>query len=181
MEVLGSGITGPQNTGTRVGLTDPELGLFKYESKFLLSELEDPGSPCAKFLQEKLGLSARRIAKAVRNIRAFDGTASTVSMGDAGLLPHTDKLAKMRVDEFFQGYLPSAAYAAYASREDKGASQRDVYFGYTFKAEDILHETLHMFTGLGDEALGDRLGVPVKPGEDTGAISIALKNGGCGR
>ena len=58
-------------------------------------------------------------------------------------------------------------------------TQRDIYLSGVFYAQDLLHETLHMFTGGEDIDLAKRLGVDISDG-NTSKISDALKNGGCG-
>lgn len=47
-----------------------------------------------------------------------------------------------------------------------------VYFGYYgFEASTIIHETLHSFTGLDDDALDKKVG---------GNLSVELEKHGCG-
>lgn len=73
----------------------------------------------------------------------------------------------------------NAVQARFASREDRGSSPRDIYFGIYFDASIILHEVLHVFTGLSDADLANRLKVTVTA-DNTGPIDDALKAGGCG-
>jgi hypothetical protein len=160
-------------------LTGYKLVIFNSAREILEAQLKDPNSACAKFLKDTLGFSGSRIAKALRGMRAFDGEASTITLGDAGLLPHTHKDANTRTSNYFATPLLVAAQARYASSEDRGASPRDVYFGVSFFARDVLHEVLHIFTGLDDKGLAARLGVEVSD-TDTSAISTVLKNAGCG-
>ncbi|HEY0727603.1 MAG TPA: hypothetical protein VGD38_05990, partial [Pyrinomonadaceae bacterium] len=132
-----------------------------------------------KFLREKLGLSSTRVARALKGIRPFDGTTSTLSLKDAGLLPLSGKGSSTSVASLFKDPRLSAARAAYATPDDRGATLRDIYFGYIFRPQTILHETLHVFTGMNDERLAAALGVKLE-GVETGGISEALKNAGCG-
>lgn len=122
----------------------------------------------------KLGLSAGAVATAVQNQRAFDGLTSTITAANAGLVPHFDSRAKLPASDLFapnaQGQYPAAVQAGFASREDTGASQRDVYYGSTFDCVTVLHETLHSFTGLDEDALSEKVG---------GNISTELTNAGC--
>lgn len=100
--------------------------------------------------------------------------------------PHS--LAGMQVRDYFAGQAhteygvpiqPDAARAGYASRDDRGATLRDVYWGYQINAENIMHEALHIFTGKGDQALAAALGVDLSVKGSQG-VSDALKAGGCG-
>ena len=122
-----------------------------------------------------MNLRASAVASAVRRQRAFDGLTSTISAADAGLVPHWDSRAEYQVKDFFvpakTAYI-GALQAGYASREDRGATQRDVYYGYYgFEASTVIHETLHSFTGLDDDTLTEKLG---------GNISVQLEQHGCG-
>jgi len=146
----------------------------------LLLYLKDKNSACAKFLKAKLGISGTRLARTVEGIRPFNGYASTISIKNAGLLPQRSTLSSYSVAALFAATGASAAQAGFATRDDRGARQLDIYFGSVFKSQDILHETLHAFLGLSDAQLAARLGVVVQPGVDTSAISDALRDGGCG-
>jgi len=131
---------------------------------------------------DKFGFSSTRVASALRGMRPFDGYLSTISQGDAGLLPRSDPRASLPVSAVFgglEGFYVHAITAGYATPDDRGATQRDVYFGLTFSSQNVLEETLHYFSGMGDSQLGHKLGVKVTP-DDTSAISKALKDGGCG-
>jgi hypothetical protein len=129
------------------------------------------------------------VAKAVRAIKAYDADESTITLAAAGLTPYHDpktgkpnEFASVPVNKYFysrriQGHPMSAEQAQYSMN-----TMRDIYFsglGEPFSAQLILHETLHMFTGGNDEALAKRLGVTIKDG-NTGPITDALKEGGCG-
>jgi hypothetical protein len=169
---LGGG--GGQNKGVRGQLTGDRLEAYKNARARALEILKNSKS-CKTFLLQKLGLSTGAVARAVRRQRAFDGLTSTISAADAGLVPHSDSRANYQVKDLFvptgRGYI-GALQAGYASREDRGASQRDVYYGYYgFDAVTVIHETLHSFTGLDDDALYNKLG---------GNIAIQLMNNGCG-
>jgi YD repeat-containing protein len=183
--ILRDPIGGSQNSGKRAPLSETQAELFKHESKFLLWLLDHPASDCAKFLKKTFGFNASRVARAVRGIRAYDGTSSTLTMGAAGLLPYHDRTgipvanARMPVNEYFElkaviGQAVTAMQAGHSMR-----TQRDIYFGDYFTAQTILHEALHMFGGLNDDKLASRLGVTIEEG-DTSVISEALKKGGCG-
>ena len=93
--------------------------------------------------------------------RAFDGLTSTITAAAAGLVPHSDERAGYQVRDLFTPTgvgIIGAIQAGYASSEDLGATQRDVYYGYYgFEASTIIHETLHSFTGLDDAALMENL------------------------
>ncbi|HEX5887126.1 MAG TPA: RHS repeat-associated core domain-containing protein, partial [Pyrinomonadaceae bacterium] len=179
----GSGV-GPvsnfQAGGVRRPLDDIQKSIFDVSIKFLLARLNDKNSPCAKFLREKLGLSSTRVARALKGIRAFDGKTSTLTLKDAGLLPLSERgSTTTSVAALFRDPNLNAARAAYATPDDRGATLRDIYFGYTFRPQTILHETLHFFTGMNDDRLAAALGVKLE-GVETGGISEALKNAGCG-
>ena len=178
--------------GERVPLSGSVADLFVSERKFLLSLLNDPDSECAKFLKKTFGFNASRIAKAVRGVRAWDADESTITMGAAGLTPYHDPETGKPNGEAYatvQGYFLAQAIAGNpTSAMQAGYSpqtMRDVYFsnmsmgGESLSAQLILHETLHMFTGLNDKKLAKRLGVTIKPG-DSSEITKALKRGGCG-
>lgn len=67
----------------------------------LLKLLRDKNSDCAKFLKDKVGVSASRIARTVRGQRAFDGTRSTITMGNAGLVDRGDNDFDLGVSKIF--------------------------------------------------------------------------------
>jgi hypothetical protein len=179
----------PQNAGQRVRLSGVFGNLFRSERNILLSILGNPESDCAKFLKETFGFDASRVAKAVRAIRAFDADASTITMGAAGLAPYHlapsgkwNEDASIPVNRYFDamriyGRPITAKQAGYSMK-----TMRDIYFsgmGGMITAPLILHETLHMFTGMKDEELANRLGVTLN-GSDTTPITEALAKGGCG-
>jgi RHS repeat-associated protein len=179
----GTGV-GPVNNFTSGGVRRPldeiQQSIFDTSLKYLLAQLKDKNSPCAKFLREKLGLSANRVARALKGIRAFNGRTSTLSLKDAGLLPLSGRgSTTTSVAALFRDPNLNAARAAYSTPDDRGATLRDIYFGYVFRPQTILHETLHFFTGMNDERLAAALGVKLE-GLETGGISEALKNAGCG-
>lgn len=154
-------------------LTGDRLNAYNNAHAGALAALKN--ADCKKYLLDTFGLSASRLAKAVRGQRAFDGLTSTISAADAGLVPHFDSRAGYQVKDLFtptgKGII-GAIQAGYASPEDRGASQRDIYFGYYgFEASTIIHETLHSFTGLDDDALDKKVG---------GNLSVELEKHGCG-
>ena len=165
----------------RAPLTELQQKAFDSNVALLLLWLNDKNSACAKFLKEKLGLSATRVARAVKGIRPFNGVASMISMKDAGILPQSSSISHFSVAALF-GAKPDvqAVQARFASPDDRGATQLDIYFRAGFRAQDILHETFHGFLGLSDAQLAARLGVTLPADGTTGIISDALKNGGCG-
>jgi RHS repeat-associated protein len=181
----GGGV-GPVNSFQAVGadgrapLNPLQKITFDANVALLLLYLKDKNSACAKFLKAKLGISASRLVRTVEGIRPFNGYASTISIKNAGLLPQRNTLSSYSVAALFAATGASAAQAGFATRDDRGARQLDIYFGSVFKSQDILHETLHAFLGLSDAKLAARLGVVVQPGVDTSAISDALRDGGCG-
>jgi hypothetical protein len=114
------------------------------------------------------------VARAVLQQRAFDGLTSTITAANAGLVTHSDPRAGYQLKDLFtptgKGII-GALQAGYASREDRCATQRDIYFGYYgFEASTIIHETLHSFTGLDDDALDKKAG---------GNLSVELEKHGC--
>ena len=165
----------PQNTGVRGQLTGDRLNAYNNARAGALAALKN-NADCKKFLLENFGLSASRVARAVRGQRAFDGLTSTINAADAGLVTHSDPRAGYQVKDLFtptgKGII-GALQAGYASREDRGATQRDIYFGYYgFEASTIIHETLHSFTGLDDDALDAKAG-------GSGNLSVELERHGC--
>lgn len=164
----------------RAPLTPTQKAAFDSNVALLLLLLKNKDSDCFKFLKSKLGLSGTRIARTVQGIRPFNGFASTLSLKNAGILPQRNTLSSHSVAALFGVLAPGAAQAGFATRDDRGATQLDVYFGTGFRPQDILHETLHAFYGASDSALAAKLGVTVIPGQDTSAISDALRDGGCG-
>jgi hypothetical protein len=146
----------------RIPLTGDGLDRFKEDRTELLKLLRNRKSDCAKYLMKTLGLSASRVADAVLGQRVFDGTASTLSMEDAGLLPRGYSSSKsgfalsstMSVQSFFA--LPiAAAVTAKFIKVGTGATLRDVYYNpNNIDQVTILHETLHMFLGQDDPGLG---------------------------
>lgn len=78
-------------------------------------------------------------------------------------------------DAFLDPYV-HAIHAGYA----RGARFLDVYFNTSdYSAADVLHEALHVFSGLNDYGLAAKLNVYIGDG-NTERISEALKKGGCG-
>ncbi|MCA1579373.1 MAG: DUF4214 domain-containing protein [Acidobacteria bacterium] len=182
----GSGV-GPVNSfqgvdaNGRAPLTPLQKAAFDSNVAYLLLLLKDKKSECAKFLRKQLGLSGTRIARTVEGLRPFNGFASTISLKNAGILPQSASgSTSISVAALFAAYVPGAAQAGFATRDDRGATQLDIYFGTGFKPQDILHETLHAFFGASDSALAARLGVTIIPGVHTSPISDALRDGGCG-
>jgi len=179
----------PTDSGQRVPLSGADREKYESELNRLLSNLAN-SEPCQRFLREKLGLSANRIARAVRGQRAFDGRASTLSTVAAGLQPRKGLFADMTVQQFFTDVLTpnGAASASYANGRGatRGATIRDTYFNPgAIRAEVILHETLHSFYGStyeDDWVLAKQLGVSKSDFDTLGSdtISTALKNAGCG-
>lgn len=162
----------PQSSG-RVALTGKGLDTYKAAHKRLLELLGDKNSACAKYLAQKIGVSANRIARTVRAQRAFDAKASTISMENAGLLPKgtTTKggiQSIMAVKDAFNLEAANAVQAHYA-RASTGASFNDVYFlpGGT-SPTTILHEALHTLLGADDDKLMERH-----------ADVLSLANAGC--
>ena len=92
----------------------------------LLNLLKDKKSDCAKFLLEKLDLSGSRVAKAVLGLRPFDGTQSTISMGEAGLVSLSGGIQfyNLQVKDVFASRPGTNAITAGSIR----ARFRDVYF-----------------------------------------------------
>jgi hypothetical protein len=172
----------PQNADGRGELTGRRLQEYTTARDRVLDRLANSES-CQRFLLENFGLSSGAVAKAVRNQRAFDGTTSTITAADAGLVPRIDPLnnkphteANKQVKDLFYiqagGYMADAIQAGFASKDDKGATQRDVYYGFAFTAATVLHETLHSFTGLNDEQIAVKLGTKTN-------LSTLLSNAGC--
>ncbi len=160
------------NSG-RVRLWDGSLALYIGERARLLRILRNKSSECAKFLRSKLGINGTRIARTVQSVRQFSGPDSTISASDAGLLPNGDPRS---VQDIFAQYDPYAATAGYA-RASRGATLRDVYFSTKgLNASTILHESLHVFTGLNDDQLKNALGVS---GPGSHIITTTLADHGC--
>jgi hypothetical protein len=167
----------PQDAGVRGELTGRRLQEYTDAKNRVLDRLKNSDS-CKSFLLEKLGLSAGAVSSAVNRQRAFDGLTTTITAADAGLVPHIDprtnqphSLANKAVKDLFTGKgRPDAMQAGFASNEDRGASQRDIYYGWDFDSSTVLHETLHSFTGLDDASLMEKL---------EGNISTELTNHGC--
>jgi len=129
--------------------------------------------PLATNFLNKLGISGSRIARTVRGQRAFDGSTSTITAGNAGLLPATDPRANQTVSHLLatDPRSPTAAQAGYA-RASTGASLNDVCYKpeYFFFESQILHESLHTFLGanLSDTDM-----------KKIGADQTSLGNAGC--
>ena len=173
----------PQNTGQRVPLSGDNLSKFRSERDRLLKLLRDKNSECAKFLRSQLGLSGTRIANTVLGQRPFDATASTLTMGAAGLQPRNGLVSDFAVNDFFQQAGSSAGTAVYA-RASQGATLRDGYYAPSgIVAPAILHESLHIFFGpnLNDPELAARLGgtQPEFEVEGSNLITRILGEHGC--
>jgi len=169
----------------RVPLSGQDLAKYKSERESLVKLLKNKNSACTKFLMKTFNLSGSRIANTVLGQRAFDGTRSTISLGDAGL---------DRQQGVFNNYYPSvqayfnanasttrAATAFYATPDDRGATPRDVYYApIGIRASTILHESLHIFFGSrfpDDISLANHLGTSLE--NNPFAIDHALERGGC--
>lgn len=172
----------PQNPA-RVPLSGDNLNQYRNERDRLLKLLRDKNSDCAKFLRSQLGLSGSRIARTVSSQRPFDATASTLTMGAAGLQPRNGLVSDFAVNDFFQQAGASSGTAVNA-RASQGATLRDVYYTPAgIVASVILHESLHIFFGpnLNDPELATRLGATQAEFENEGSqvISRILGEHGC--
>jgi YD repeat-containing protein len=167
-------------SGDRVALSGEDLERYKQQRDHLVELLRDKGSDCSRFLKKQLGLNGSRLAKTVLGIRAFDGPASMISMGDAGLVPRN-------YNGWPQHYLPTGTYfkvdPVYAATAMFNKQRLgDVYFNPSGRysgitAPTILHESLHLFLGIVDDfKLEERLGLR---DPDTHSITVALSNAGC--
>lgn len=172
---------GNQPQGVRVPLFGERLSLFVSERSRVLGFLNNRQSDCSKYLLSQLGISGRRVARAVLGQRPFDGTLSTITMLRAGLNSSTGLFSDMTVQDFLNQTGALGAEAFYAN-PIFGASKLDVYYAPTgIWAPAILHETLHYFLGIDDTTLATRLQIPLEAIRDNGTqvITWKLRDAGC--
>jgi RHS repeat-associated protein len=176
----------PSTSGESVRLSGEANRRFMEESDRLRTILKDPNSSCSRFLLKTLGLKGSRIAKTVKNQRAFDATLSTLTLREAGIQPSIGILSDTPVNEFFaMNPGVDAAAAVFADSSDSGAQPFDVYYQpSSINATVILHESLHVFYGAqfpNDFALASALGVSPEEYASFGSRSInrVLAAAGC--
>ena len=150
------------NQSGRVPLTGDALREYLIARNRLLELLRDRNSPCSKYLREKLGIDGPRLARTVQGQRPFNGTLSTNSAANAGIVPRTDDRRDQPVNVFMATHpkRPTAAQAGHA-RRSTGANQNDVYYKpeYFFFESQILHESLHtLLGGPATDAYLDKIG-----------------------
>ena len=170
----GSLSANPQDSG-RVPLDEKSQNEYDDLQNHLLGLLENPDSDCAKYLENVLHVSPADIANTVRAQRPFDGTRSTLSLRNAGLVNPRGKNREGRrvssresVRKFFSRTYSVAAQAGYP-RAGTGGTINDVYYhpGW-FDSTTILHEALHTHLDKDDSQLGKK------------ADLVALGHAGCG-
>src|SRR6185295_16493221 len=157
-------IGSPFDGYNRVPLSGSALEDYIARRDRLLQLLNDPNSSCAKYLKNVVGVSGSRVARTVRAQRPFDGTKSTLTLAEAGILGPGSSAeiegvnisSSDTVSSFFNHPLASAVHAG-AARASTGATLRDVYYSPGSTEEyTILHEALHTLLGAKDSELNAR-------------------------
>jgi hypothetical protein len=115
---------------------------------------------CKKFLLEKLGINASRLAKAVGGQRAFDGLTSTISAASGyrtafGFACNYQVLLRSDGQQHHRCY-PSRLRQSRGPRGD--TKRRVLRLLWLRSLIKIIHETLHSFTELDDDQLIEKLG-----------------------
>jgi hypothetical protein len=155
-----------------VSLTDDRLKEYD-TAKGKARNLSDP---CKKFLQS-LGIkNPNDVLKGLDKQRAFDGMASTLSLDAAGLqkgnlLSVAGAFAAAKEDRE-KGFVTLYAMTAIEGGDRTGYH---VYFGdLPITADTVLHEVIHSFTRLDDDALAKAAGVYRKGSDSSEEFNKAL-------
>ena len=176
---LGSYLQNRQANGS--GGRDPLRGdrkkQYEREKKRAKDALKDP--ECQKFLSDH-GINPKDLASAIDKLRVFDGTTSTITAGNAGVVPRNSSSAGTPLSVPFSDPNFLGLTAGYAST-GVGATIYDTYFGINgITAITIIFEALHPLTGLDDDALAAKFGLSVPRGSDSAEqVAIALANHHC--
>jgi RHS repeat-associated protein len=191
-------------SGARVPLGPKNQKRYDSERSKVINKLNNISQKCADFLK-KANISLQELIDAVNAQRPFDGTKSTISAIDAGVIDVNDpqwielqRVDPNRASNLANGPVSSRFRANSRIRAEAGIApggtlgqtvqdRSDAYFrpgGFFDKGgirqSVILHEALHALTGLGDDALAMRLGIALQPGESSSAaITRALKENKC--
>jgi hypothetical protein len=162
-----SGSGGQQRNGPKA-LTGDKKKEFEEAQKDAL-KLSDE---CKNNLN-KVGIPANKVLDAIRSQKAFDGIASNITAGEAGLVPKDDeKWANKSVADFLQNSVRGGAYAATAIF---GSDRNIVYYNTkeTIFASTVFHEALHQVTGKAEGQLIQDLGASI------GGLDSKLIQMGC--
>ncbi|HEV1996150.1 MAG TPA: RHS repeat-associated core domain-containing protein [Candidatus Acidoferrum sp.] len=172
----GGGIKG--DSPRRIGLDDKNKKQFEKAKTKALNNVENPD--CQAFLKSR-SIDPSAVADAIANEVPWDGTKSSISQYDAGVLDPQDDVWKTQrgidsakatsVNRYF-----NASGTGSTVKAEAQTPGHDVYFQpgtylLSFKLSSggitpgiIIHEGLHNLTGLGDTALANKLGLPAGAG-----------------
>ena len=164
----------PQKTAQsgKAPLTDSQRAYFKRVQREAQTRL-GPGR-CRDFLAGKVGNYAD-LDHTLQNLRPFDGARSTINMVAAGVAKDP-YFASHPVNELFpSNFAVSAGHAP--------GTQYDVYLNTShYNANVLIHESLHLATGLNDLQLATLLTGNTYRDRDVAsdAIKNVLAANGCG-
>ena len=136
---------------------------------------------CQEFLKAH-GINPSDIKDAIKRQKAYDGTQSTISIGEAGLFVMGEPESSQSVRDYFASDPNLFAQTAVHGLLAGLPTRYDVYYGAEpIISSRVIHEALHSFTTLDDLLLAPKLGIPPKAGEGwSEQIARELKAHGCG-
>jgi RHS repeat-associated protein len=174
---VGSSDTG----GSGAPLNSKDKAKYDKEKEKLRDKLNKKKQDCLDLLA-KAGLTLEQVQNAINDQRPFDGTtSSSITLGEAGLLPENVADASQIVQQFFADHA-GGSFAIWAVTAIFGQTSNDVYYRPgKIRPSLILHEALHSVTNNGDIDLAARLGLGnfAKPEDASRAITSAVKKAGC--
>lgn len=158
--------------GRRAPLTGQKKTDYNNEKARALEAVKSEG--CTKFLDDALngkGKGTKDVIDAINNQRAYDVTGSTITQGDAGIVPpgHPDAdkpVSDLGADE---GRAFTAIYANSELGKEARSTLNDVFYNKIYGIT-ILHEALHSVTGLDDPGLAGILGATFGPQDINGRL-----------
>jgi RHS repeat-associated protein len=146
-----------KNPGVKVPLKKDKKSAYEdlREEALMLSKT------CETFLGNKLSKHKKEITdllNAIKSQKPFDGLASTIAAGDAGLVSLGSKYYRLGVNDIFEelskGDGADAVTAFY-----KENTRYEVYFDPdSISSQIIIHEALHSLFRVNDRDLAEKLG-----------------------
>ena len=170
----------PQIAGQRVPLSGDQAKAYKDAKNAAEAGLKN--AECQKFLREH-GIDPKEIASALKRLKAYDGTKSTLSIADAGLYPYGEPDSKVAVRDHFNN--PDLEIYAETAVVGGEKTRYDVYFGtHPIGSSTVLLEAMHSATTLDDYDLAfgtKKFNLnPIANETPSQQITDALKTHNCG-
>jgi len=146
--------------------------------------------PCIDFLKAQ-GIDPSGLQNAIANIQPWNGAQSTISQFDANVFDAQDPFNVQqgaRAIDYFKTNSVASLFQDNGNMTVNAVAQENgnnVYFRPSgifsaggLVAEDVFHEALHNFTGLGDTRLAQKLGLP-PDSQNSQSINPQLAKHGC--